>query len=215
MQRVGDHWRIDHLLDRDDVAQHRMRVVLRMVRGGHLDPGQLLTGGAVLMHVPHCRHRVHVGRGRRIGKFEAGFRHRHGRGARRRAGRHALGSRPPGQGDQRDRAFAERDRHGGMVDLMDIGGAADIGRIHVLQLEAEIIDHRQRAEPRRVARGAEVAVDIVLAEAGIGERARQHLGVQLWHGLVGGEPRRVLVNPDDVGLVPDAHRRPSLPVAVR
>ena len=98
---------------------------------------------------------------------------------------------------------------------MEIGGAADIGRIHVAKLETQIIDHRQRPEAGRIAGGAEIAVDVVLGQPGIGKRASRHLGVQLRHGFVGGEPRRVLVNPDDVGLVPDAHRRPSLPVAVR
>ena len=43
MQRIGDHRRVHHLLDRDHVAQHRVRVVLRVVRGRDLDPGELLA----------------------------------------------------------------------------------------------------------------------------------------------------------------------------
>ena len=55
VQRVGDHRRVHHVLDRHDVAQHGVRVVLRVMRGGDLDPGELLAGGAVFVHVAHRR----------------------------------------------------------------------------------------------------------------------------------------------------------------
>src|SRR5262249_40900710 len=53
VQGIGDHRRIDDILDRDDVAQHRMRIVLRVMRSRDLDPSELLAGRAVLVHVPH------------------------------------------------------------------------------------------------------------------------------------------------------------------
>src|SRR5882757_2183744 len=83
----------------------------------------------------------------------------------------------------------------------------------MLQLEAEIIDHRQCPEARRVAGGAEIAVDVVLREAGVLERTSGRLGVELRDGLVRRKPRRVLVDADDTGLAFDAHRGPILPMA--
>jgi len=37
VQRVGDHRRVDDILDGDDVAQHRVRIVLRVMRGRDFD----------------------------------------------------------------------------------------------------------------------------------------------------------------------------------
>src|SRR5579864_606196 len=45
VQRIGNHRRVEHVLDGDDVGQHRVRIVLGVVRGGDLDPGELLAGG--------------------------------------------------------------------------------------------------------------------------------------------------------------------------
>ena len=69
-----------------------MRVVLRVMRGGDLDPGHLLAGRAVLVHVAHRRHRVHVGGGRRVGQFEARFRHRYRRDEQTQPGRLGRGA---------------------------------------------------------------------------------------------------------------------------
>ncbi len=85
--------------------------------------------------------------------------------------------------------------------------------IPVAQFQAEIVDHRQRAKPGRVAGSAEIAVDVVLAEPGIGERALRAFGVQLEQRFVVGLARRMLEDPDDIGLPFDAHRRLVLPVA--
>ncbi len=64
VQRIGDHGRAQNILDRHQLAQHGVRIVPGVVGGGDLDPGELLAGGAELMHVPHRAHRVHVGGGR-------------------------------------------------------------------------------------------------------------------------------------------------------
>ncbi len=42
----------------DDVAQHGVRIVLGVMGGGDLDPGELLAGGAELVHVAHGAHAV-------------------------------------------------------------------------------------------------------------------------------------------------------------
>ena len=94
--------------------------------------------------------------------------------------------------------------------MQEVGRAAGIGRIHMAQLEAQIVDHRQRPETRRIA-GAEIAVDVVLRETGILERALGQLGMELGERLVVGLARRMLVDADDIGLVLDAHLRLILP----
>ena len=110
MQRVGDHRRVDDVLDGDDVAQHGVRVVLGVMRGGDLDPGELLAGRAELVHVAHGAHGVHVGGGRPVGKLELQVGLVRIAGARRGAGGHALAARPAGERDQRDVALAGGDR---------------------------------------------------------------------------------------------------------
>ena len=90
VQRVRDHRRVDHLVHRHDLAQHGVFVVLGVVRGGDLDPGELLAGSAEFVHVPARGHAVHVHHGGSVDELE-----RHvGRSvaviAGRRAGRHAL-----------------------------------------------------------------------------------------------------------------------------
>ena len=140
MQRIGDHRRVQHVLDGDDVAQHRVRVVLRVMRGRDLDPGELLAGGAVLVHVAHGAHAVDVVRGRAVGRLEIGL----GAG---RARRHRAGARLAGQRDQRDRALAGGDRLGGMAEMDQIGAAAGLGGIDMADLEAEVVDHRPQRRP--------------------------------------------------------------------
>ena len=78
MQRIGDHRRADHVLDGDDLAQQRVRVVLRVMRGGDLDPRQLLARGAELVHVAHRHHAITVDRGKGVRRVPRRFR-RHGR----------------------------------------------------------------------------------------------------------------------------------------
>ena len=63
-----------------------------------------------------------------------------------------------------------------------------------------------------VAGGAEISVDVVLAEPGVGERAAGAFGMELEQRLVVGLARRVLENPDDIGLALDAHRDLVLPL---
>ena len=91
--------------------------------------------------------------------------------------------------------------------MQHVGGAADIRAVQVPQLgQAQIVRHVERPEARRGA-GAEIAVDVVLGEAGVLQRAARHLGMELRHRLVLGLARRVLEGAHDVGLAVDAHGR--------
>src|SRR5690606_17331858 len=71
VQRVGDHRRVQHVLDGDHVTQHGVLVPLGVVAGRHLDPGQLLAGGAVLVHVARGAHGVGVVGGAAVDVLEA------------------------------------------------------------------------------------------------------------------------------------------------
>src|SRR5262249_2360050 len=82
------------------------------------------------------------------------------------------------------------------------------------ELQAHIVGHRQGPEPRRVA-GAEIAVDVALAETGILDRPLSRLGMQLGERFVLGLACRMLVNPNNVGLPFDAHRGLVLPFAAK
>src|SRR6516165_10433636 len=55
MQRIGDVGRGHDLLYCHDLAQERVGIVLGVLRGRHLDPGELGARRAVLMHVAHRR----------------------------------------------------------------------------------------------------------------------------------------------------------------
>ncbi len=64
MQRIGNHRRVHHILNRNDLPEHRMRVMLGVVRSGNLDPGELLACGAKLIHMPAGAHGIAVDDGR-------------------------------------------------------------------------------------------------------------------------------------------------------
>ena len=178
-----------------------MLVVLRVMRGRDLDPGQLLAGGAELMHVAHGAHAVDVVRGGAVGGLEIGL---GAAGARR----HRAGARLAGQRDQRDRAAAGRDGFRGMAEMDQIGAAAGIGGIEMAYLEAEIIGHRHH--PAGGVAGAEIAVDIGLGQPGVLQRALGDFGMQLRGGFIGCMPGRMLVNPGQIGLALDTQSRPPL-----
>ena len=202
VQRIGDHRRVQHVLDGDDVLQHGMRIVLRVMRGRDLDPGQLLAGGAVVVHMAHRAHAIGIMRGGAVSRLKVLL-------GSRRARRHYAGARLAGQRDQRDRAFSGGDGFGCMAEVDQIGTAAGFGGVDMPHLQPEIVDHRPGAA-RRIA-GAEIAVDVGLGQAGIFERALGDFGMQLRGGFVGGMPGRMLVNSGDVGLAFD--RQCSSPLA--
>ena len=204
VQRIGDHRRVDHVLDRDHLAQHGVRVVLGVVRGGHLDPGELRAGRAELVHVPHGGHGVLVHHRRPERELERHVRHAHAVVARGRARGHALGARAAGQRDQRHVALAGRDGLRGVPDVDDVRRAARLRGVHVPELEPHVVGHGEPAQPGRVAR-AEVAVDVGLGEPRVLQGALGDLGVELGQRLVVGLAGGMLVDSSDVGLSLDRH----------
>ena len=197
MQGIRDHRRVQHVLHGDDVLEHRMRIVLRVMRGGDLDPGELLAGRAKVVHVAHGTHAIGIVRGGPISRLKIDL------GARR-ARRHRPGPRLARQRHQCDRAFSCRDGLGGMAEMDQIGAAAGVGGIDMTQLlgvETEIIDHRPSAAWRVTSH--EVAVDVVLGEPGVLNGALGDLGMELGGGFVGCMPGGVLKDPGNVGLALD------------
>ncbi|MGN5477131.1 hypothetical protein ACTMU2_10130 [Cupriavidus basilensis] len=71
----------------------------------------------------------------------------------------AFRARTAGQRDQRDIALAHGDRLRGVRHMHEVRRPAGLGGVDMAQLEAQVVDHIEDAEPRRVA-GAEVTVDI-------------------------------------------------------
>src|SRR3546814_5209048 len=65
-----------------------------------------------------------------------------------------------------------------MADMDEIRRTAGIGGIDVAQPQAHVIRHVERAEAGRIA-GAEIAVDVVLGQAGVVQCAFGHFGMQL------------------------------------
>ena len=204
MQRIRDHRRVHDFLDRDHVPEHRVGVVLGVMRSRDFDPGELLARRAVLVHVAHRAHRVEVHGHRavrhlvrRIGKVDAAVAHL-------RAGA-AFGVRPAGERDQRDVALSGRDGFRGVGDVHQIRAAAHVGGVDVAQLvEVHVVRHAPDVGARRVTR-TEVAVDVVLGESRVLERAFRALRVELRDGFVGGLAQGMLESTGDVGFAFDGH----------
>jgi hypothetical protein len=95
-----------------------------------------------------------------------------------------FGVGPAGERDQRDVAFSRGDRFRGVRDVHEIRGAAHVGRVDVAELlQVHVVRHAPDVRARRVA-GTEIAVDVVLREPGVLERAFRDFGVQLRDGVV-------------------------------
>ena len=73
VQWIAHHRGVDHLLDRHQIAQHGVDVVLCMVRCCNLDPGQLFAGSAKLVHVSFGHQCVEILRGWAIGQLKGQF----------------------------------------------------------------------------------------------------------------------------------------------
>ena len=94
------------------------------------------------------------------------------------------------------------------VDSTDTGGSSYL--LHVAHAAEAIAMGKCKVALITLA-GAEIAVDVVLAEAGIVQRALGHLGVDLRQRDVRRQPRRMLVDAGNVSFALDAHRRANSP----
>jgi hypothetical protein len=120
----------------------------------------------------------------------------------------AFGTRPPGERDQRDVAMAGGDRLRRMRHMDEVRGAAGLGRVDMAHAQAEVVDHAQHAEAGCIA-GAEVAVDVLELEPGIGQRTARAFVVELRGGLVGRLAQRMFPGARDAGFSLDGHARHS------
>ena len=66
-------------------------------------------------------------------------------------------------------------------------------------VQADVLGHGQGAQAGGIG-AAKVAIHILQPQAGVGQRAQGHLGMELGCGEVVGTPRGVLVNAGDIGL---------------
>jgi hypothetical protein len=201
---IGDQWRVEYVLDRDHLRQHGVRIVLGVMGGGNFHPGELLGRGAVLIHMAHSAHRIAVDGSDGVGRFPRSFRLVRIARTRRGTGRHAIAARPARERDQRHVAFAQCDRFSRVCGQRDVGGAADLSRIHVAKLQIHILRHRGGSGPRRIA-GAEIAVNVLTRQPGVGQGTEGHFGVELRDGLIRRQPRRMLENTGDIGLALNGH----------
>ena len=181
-----------------------MRIVLGVMGGGNFHPGELLARGAILIHMAHGAHRVAVDGSDGVGRFPRSFRLVRVARTRRGTGRHAIAARPARERDQRHVAFAQCDRFSRVCGQRDVGGAADLSRIHVAKLQIHILRHRGGSGPRRIA-GAEIAVNVLTRQPGVGQGTECHFGVELRDGLIRRQPRRMLENTGDIGLALNGH----------
>ncbi len=177
----ADDRRGDDVLHGDDLLEEGVGVVLGVFRRRHLDLGQLLARGAELVHVSLRGQGVSVGRAphppRRL---EVGLRGVVAAGP----GAHAAGTRLAGQGDQRHPTLAGRDRRRRVPHMAHVRGAARLGAVDIRAAQPHVVGHGERPEAGRVA-GAEVGVDVLEPQAGVGERSGRNLGVDARQAEVG------------------------------
>ena len=199
-QRIRDHARRLHVIDRDGVAVVGVRVEPGVVARRDCDLGELLDRRAVLRHVPARRHGVPTDERDAPRRVElAGTARRH----------HEVGCAVAPL-EVRTRRGTVREHH-----HVDEAGTDRSGRVLQHELPDRSADHRA-FDPRRT--DAQVltdlhrrqlpettrheAADVVLGQAGISERACRPLVDELERGLV--------VDPADVGQCSPDDRDSSL-----
>ena len=138
MQRVGNHRRVDHVLDGNHILEHGMRVVLCVVRCRYLDPGELFRSCAMFIHVSVGNHAINIGNHRPKWRFKGVVRRIHGVsmggvGSRR------LGSGSSREGNERNTAFTRVNRLDGVSDVINIRRAPTFRCVDVPQIQAQVL----------------------------------------------------------------------------
>ena len=206
---IRDVSRRQHVIDGEIVAHERARVELRPLsrRHGHLR--ELLAGRAVLVHVPHRRHRVGTGGATDAkGHFELGGWQCGIESEAAAARPAAVPRREAGLAvrDQRDAAEPGGDRRGGVLDVDDEGRTAGHRAVGVLRDDAEVFaDLRAR---HGADAGGEDAVDLRLVDAGVAQRVAGGLRVHHDRRHVRHDADLIrLVRTDDRDFVLECHLR--------
>ena len=176
-QRIGHHPRALHVVDGDRVLVVRLGVQRRVVPRRHRDLGELLDRRAELVHVALRRHRVL--RDERVPErhVELDGPARAERQVRAPPPRFEVGpcGRPVHEHDRLD--VPGEDRRGGVLDHELPRRPADARTVGPRRTQPEVLGDLDRREQAHAARTE--AVDVVLGETGVGDRARRGLVVQL------------------------------------
>ena len=179
MQGIGDQPAGQHVLDGDGRTHLRRRIAHRMLARADRHRGEVLGGGAVLVHVRLGNQRVIARHRRTVGTLElrvAGGRlHRQGLLARH-AGTQAVGHR-----DHDRVAEAALYRRGRLVQRSERRATAGANAHAVAREDLQVL--RDRFGVVHVGLGHRVAgddpVDLVLADARVRKRAQDRLDAQL------------------------------------
>jgi len=198
VQRVGDQARVQHVIDRDELAHLCRGVEMRVLAAGNRHRSELFLGGAVARHVRARDQRVEGRHRRPVGRFELGVT---GGGLRL----HGLLARKPaaqavGHRDQHRVAHAGGYRRGCLVKDRK-RGAASRGCAHAVAREdLQVLGDGLRVVHVRLGHGVagNQAVDLVLADAGVGqgqarggytELGRAHVRYHAHRGVSGAHDR--------------------------
>ena len=184
MQRVGDEPGADDVVDGDGIPVHGVGVEPGELANTDRDLGQLLGRGAELVHVPLGGHGV--GTHQRVA--EGGLVLRRAAEPLDASTEPARAETPthPGElvravGDEDRVAQALSDRSGRMLNVELERRAAGHGAVDVAMVDAEVLGHRHGVVDHHsaAATGVEIAVDLVLGHATVGQRPLHGLGVVL------------------------------------
>ena len=179
MQGIGDHPRIEHVIDGDRLAHLRRRIHRGVLATGDRDRRALRRGGAVGMLMRAGEQRIEGGDRRAVGTLElrmAGAGHRFDRLVAREPGELAIGHR-----DQHGMAHAGRDRRGRVMHDCERGAAARRRRHAVAREDLHVLGDHLGVIHDRLGEGdaRDQAVDVVLGDAGVVEREFRGLDVKL------------------------------------
>ena len=169
---VGDHAAVEHVLDRDRVAEHGARVLARpfALHDGHRR--QILVRHAVGLHV--AQHGD--GEERRRAERAVGHLELPGEALRLRRARRAgdAGLAAFAMGDEHGGAVARVYRGGGVADMEHERAAAHAGAVHPFRRDAEVVRHLLRHHRA----DAGQSVDVRWLELRVRHGVERRVGVQ-------------------------------------
>ena len=198
----GDHTGAHHVRDGYLVAEQGLGVHGSVVADGHSDLGELLRGGAELVHVPLGDHGVQSHGGQAVQFLEAVGRRIEARVSEpshaARAYGDAAGAGQRGVGDDGNVDAPGVDGVEGVGQVELEGASAHGGVVDVLGVHVQVIGEVQTAVSHRHG-GGEQAVDIVLGQPGVFEGLDDALALYLELALVWGVTGYVFVDTDDRG----------------